>query len=448
MARIVSALFLGLLVITLPLSGCLDNEDDDDEFYLGELIFKTNAANLPTIKFIDYFGSDAFLIENSEVSSEIGIYTTDGTTLGTELTWSPPNNVEFYYISEIGNSFLFRLNDELWKSDGTTAGTVQVFDFSMYGGVGFFEWSLDFIGIQVFIEYPSFSQTGQAELWVSDGTNAGTTQIYQFQDFGGQPVVFENDLIYFPANDSQSGMELWKSDGTTAGTSIHYESNLGSDGAFFSFLGLIDDRILWHQAHINATIPQLMSSEMDGSNVELLAEIGEYYGLTFRLTQTAFYYMDTSNPNSLDIYSTDGTISGTVLLIQGGLTEEDALRWVWEFDGGLMVSVYIYQEFERIYTIDSLGTMTQFGDYILPENYHQVGDEIFFTAGNHGEDRCQVITLSASFCGGTLYRTDGTISNTELFLEKGSRGDINPLHDSNGLLFYTRDSDGLFTTEI
>ena len=137
-----------------------------------------------------------------------------------------------------------------------------------------------------------------------------------------------------------------------------------------------------------------------------------------------------------------------MLLIQGGLTEEDALRWVWEFDGGLMVSVYIYQEFERIYTIDSLGTMTQFGDYILPENYHQVGDEIFFTAGNHGEDRCQVITLSASFCGGTLYRTDGTISNTELFLEKGSRGDINPLHDSNGLLFYTRDSDGLFTTEI
>ena len=74
MARIVSALFLGLLVITLPLSGCLDNEDDD-EFYLGELIFETNAANLPTIKFIDYFGSDAFLIENSEVSSEIGIYT-------------------------------------------------------------------------------------------------------------------------------------------------------------------------------------------------------------------------------------------------------------------------------------------------------------------------------------------------------------------------------------
>tara|TARA_Y100000739_G_C20580798_1_gene452709 strand:+ start:371 stop:1717 length:1347 start_codon:yes stop_codon:yes gene_type:complete len=448
MTRIVSALFLGLLVITLPLSGCLDNEDDDDEFYLGELIFETNAANLPTIKFIDYFGSDAFLIENSEVSSEIGIYTTDGTTSGTQLTWSPPNNVEFYYISEIGNSFLFRLNDELWKSDGTTAGTVQVFDFSMYGGVGFFEWSLDFIGIQVFIEYPSFSQTGQAELWVSDGTNAGTTQIYQFQDFGGQPIVFENDLIYFPANDSQSGMELWKSDGTTAGTLIHYESNLGSDGAFFSFLGMVGDRILWQQAHINATIPQLMSSETDGSNVELLAEIEQNYGDTFRLTQIALYYMDTSNPNSVGIYSTDGTISGTALLNQGVLSEEDWIGWVWEFDGSLLVSVYTYQEFDRIYTIDSSGTMSQFGDYILPEVYHQVGDEIFFTAGNHGEDLCQVETLSASFCGGTLFRTDGTISNTEPFLETGNWGDINPLHDSKGLLFYTRDSNGLFTTEI
>ena len=447
MTRIMSALFLGLLIVTLPLSGCLDNEEEDD-FYYGELIFETNAQNLPTIQFIDHFGMDAFLIENSEVSSEIGIYTTDGTTSGTQLTWSPPNNVKFYYISEIGNSFLFRLNDELWKSDGTTAGTVQVFDFSMYDEVYFFEWNLNFIGIKVIIEYPSISQTGQAELWVSDGTNIGTNQIYQFQDFGGQHIVFENDLIYFPANDSQSGMELWKSDGTTAGTSIHYESNLGSDGAFFNFLGMVDDRILWHQAHINATIPQLMSSEMDGSNVELLAEIGEYYGLTFRLTQTAFYYMDTSNPNSLDIYSTDGTISGTALLNQGFLSEEDGIGWVWEFDGGLLVSAYFYQDFARIYTIDSSGTMTQFGDYILPGNYHQVGDEIFFTAGIHGDDLCQVNTLSASFCGGTLYRTDGTISNTELFLEKGNWGDIIPLHDSNGLLFYTRDSFGLYTTEL
>ena len=95
-----------------------------------ELIFDNTATNMPTFKFIEYFGDKAFLIENSEVATDIGIYTTDGTNAGTQMVWSPPNNGPFRYISEMGTSFLFQLNGELWASDGTVAGTQQVFDFS------------------------------------------------------------------------------------------------------------------------------------------------------------------------------------------------------------------------------------------------------------------------------------------------------------------------------
>ena len=61
------------------------------------------------------------------------------------------------------------------------------------------------------------------ELWKSDGTSAGTTRLV---DIGtGSFTSFPSDLtavgntLFFGADDGSSGYELWKSDGTSAGTS-------------------------------------------------------------------------------------------------------------------------------------------------------------------------------------------------------------------------------------
>lgn len=447
MSRKVTALFLSLLIIILPLAGCLDDEDDE-EFYFGELIFDNTATNMPTFKFIEYFGDKAFLIENSEVATDIGIYTTDGTNAGTQMVWSPPNNGPFRYISEMGTSFLFQLNDELWASDGTVAGTQQVFDFSTYKEAHVFTWTSSFVGIKTITEYESLSQTGQADLWVSDGTTLGTTQIYDFQDFGHTNQVVHNDLLYFTANDSISGMEVWASDGTTSGTSIHYESNAGFDGAFFNYLDVVGNRLWWHQAHVNASIAQLLASDMDGSNVELLAEIGGYDGFAHATSQSAIYYWDYTQ-NNADLHITDGTISGTTVMSQGVMTQGMAtIGWIWEFNGNVMLSIGHLQDWDRIYTIDSTGTMTQFDDYIQPRLSLETGNHLLFTAAKDGVDLCVVTGTSGSFCGDTLFRTDGTTGNTELMLEQGNYGDLMPLHVHDGLLFFTRDSIGLHTTEL
>ncbi|DAC16906.1 MAG TPA: hypothetical protein D7I06_04065 [Candidatus Poseidoniales archaeon] len=447
MSRKMTALFLSLLIIILPLAGCLDDEDDE-EFYLGELIFDNTAMNMPTFKFIDYFGEKAFLIETSEVTTDIGIYTTDGTTAGTQMVWSPPNNVPFQYISEIGTSFLFKLNGDLWKSDGTVTGTQEVFDFSTYQEMSAFSWTANFIGIKTVTEHASLSQTGQAKLWVSDGTTLGTTQIYDFQDFGFVNNVVHDDVLYFTANDSISGMEVWKSDGTTSGPCIHYESNAGFDGAYFNHLNVVENRLWWHQAHVNASIGQLLASDMDGSNVELLAEIGGYEGFAHATSQSAIYYWDYTQ-NNADLYITNGTISGTTVVSQGAMAQEMVtIGWVWEFNGNVMLSIGHLQDWSRIYTIDSAGMMTQFDDYVEPRHSLEAGNELLFTAAKDGVERCVVTGTSGSNCGDTLFRTDGTAGNTGLMLEKGNFGSLRPLHVYDGLLFYTRDSIGLHTTEL
>ena len=70
-------------------------------------------------------------------------------------------------------------------------------------------------------------ETGQ-ELWVSDGTAAGT---HIFKDINTgidsafypyyvseNPFVKFNDELYFRAEENQHGPEIWKTDGTVDGT--------------------------------------------------------------------------------------------------------------------------------------------------------------------------------------------------------------------------------------
>src|SRR5437868_4618465 len=79
-------------------------------------------------------------------------------------------------FTEVGSVVFFAANDgssgvELWKSDGTDAGTVRVKDI----------------------------RTGSSSSSPSNLMNVGGT-------------------LYFTANDGTSGVELWKTDGTDAGT--------------------------------------------------------------------------------------------------------------------------------------------------------------------------------------------------------------------------------------
>ena len=61
------------------------------------------------------------------------------------------------------------------------------------------------------------------ELWRSDGTAAGTTMVKDLNAVAASGSVRDsltnvNGTLFFSANDGSSGRELWRSDGTAAGT--------------------------------------------------------------------------------------------------------------------------------------------------------------------------------------------------------------------------------------
>ena len=73
------------------------------------------------------------------------------------------------------------------------------------------------------------------DLWMTDGTAAGTRLVKSSQDGGGfdpKPMGTLGDSVVFSVLDSiGSGVELWISDGTALGTHLVQDINPGPDGS-------------------------------------------------------------------------------------------------------------------------------------------------------------------------------------------------------------------------
>jgi ELWxxDGT repeat protein len=81
----------------------------------------------------------------------------------------------------------------------------------------------NFINLNNTLYFTADDPTNGNELWKSDGTSAGTVllnDIYPGTNNSSDPRNFFNlnNTLYFTADDGTNGNELWKSDGTSAGT--------------------------------------------------------------------------------------------------------------------------------------------------------------------------------------------------------------------------------------
>lgn len=123
-----------------------------------------------------------------------------------------------------GSDAVFTADDgvrgtELWISDGTVAGTRLVADSNRSNG-GSQPAEMLTVGNRVI--YTSDDGTYGRELWISDGTPAGTRLLADLNRGSGssnpEQLTLINGVVFFTADDGLSGRELWKTDTTTAGT--------------------------------------------------------------------------------------------------------------------------------------------------------------------------------------------------------------------------------------
>ena len=161
------------------------------------------------------------------------LWKSDGTVAGTVLVkdiapgaaGSSPDG-----LMAVGDALFFRVptpggGADLWKSDGTEAGTVRVAAvgaapyLQSWGGSGDTRRAAALGSLLLFA---GADAAGGVELWRSDGTEAGTYRLADIEPGpgGSDPAWFEpfDGRVYFSAADGAGGRELWATDGTAART--------------------------------------------------------------------------------------------------------------------------------------------------------------------------------------------------------------------------------------
>ena len=164
-----------------------------------------------------YFGG-----AGDDPTFKIGLWRSDGTTGGTT---NIKEGVVPNEITGVNGTVYFAVNDGsltgLWRSDGTEAGTQMVKAIIDAGGGRALPQDLtDVNGTLYFLGASGMHLEDTSELWRSDGTEAGTTQVKRInvQAALGGPGI-DHDLTAFKGNlYFTAGGELWRSDGTPRGT--------------------------------------------------------------------------------------------------------------------------------------------------------------------------------------------------------------------------------------
>jgi ELWxxDGT repeat protein len=158
-------------------------------------------------------------------SSYIDIAT--GLINGVEAISTPRNLIAFkgviYFTVNLFNQQTGLSNSKLMIFDGS-AEVKEIFTFESlpYDNLKILGNKGNKLILSRYIPEDYYAGTGRTELWVSDGTTAGTVKISD----SGVPVhlwnssawKFLGNELYFSGYSAEEGIELWRSDATTEGT--------------------------------------------------------------------------------------------------------------------------------------------------------------------------------------------------------------------------------------
>ncbi|EDP94950.1 T9SS type A sorting domain-containing protein [Kordia algicida OT-1] len=310
------------------------------------------------------YSPESFYVMNGELYfsafvSGIGqeLFKTDGTDAGTvlvkDIRSGSSNGLDFnsndinQLFVEYNNELYFRAytnsSIELWKTDGTEAGTVSVknFEDAQNGAPTFMtKPGKNIIGV-VFdgLLYFYVNRNGNGELWKTDGTTANTELVRSSLDNIAEMIVFNNEL-YFTAEDenTNNGRELWVTDGTFAGTIIKHDifpNNLNpafGTGSNPSYLTIFNNELYFKARSYNGTSGQIIGSELwktDGTTASLVKDIDTdnlASGLNipnFTEYNNELYFVASDNTTSdFELWKTNGTESGTVKVVSATDTGE------------------------------------------------------------------------------------------------------------------------------
>jgi ELWxxDGT repeat protein len=232
------------------------------------------------------------------------------------ISSSSPGNV--VYLNGIGYFGAYTFNGyELWKTDGSEAGTVLFKDILSGSGSSNPNYLTVFNGS---LYFSADDGVHGRELWKSDGTAAGTSMLNDILPgiSGSNPekLFIHNGILFFTADDGENGIELWKTDGTTAGTILVKDINPGSASSFCT-IGTSVGSNYYFTADDGLSGAELWKTDGTAAGTALVKDIepgGSSAPASITNLNGTLFFSAYTNTTGRELWKSDGTSAGTVLV--------------------------------------------------------------------------------------------------------------------------------------
>lgn len=435
----------------------------------GTFILKEQATLQSSVVTIVKFNNKILFFQNTYQNGQYNteIWETDGTIAGTILLISFTNHKFKEYLSNyrfdesvivINSTVYFSMSNnvvgaELWKTDGSQAGTQLVKDIN--SGTGH-SYPINFINNNGILIFSAVTPLNGRELWRSDGSENGTYLIKDIYQGVNSGVLIENELIrqkkiishenkvYFIANDGVTGEEIWTSDGTTSGTNIIKDITIGATGTYSNNNNI-------QLTPLNPVTLLFLDNygavwKTDGSNTgtQLVSNANSPQVIIKTNNSTAALL------STYNIWKTDGTTNGTQFFTSSTITY------------GLTNKCFFNNQ------LFFAGTSNNYGSELLNNNLslttinlikdiNNAGNTCINNGDSNPNDFCVVqnklfFTAYRPNIGTELWVTDGTTNGTSLVKDIAENINLNPNADpekftkfNNNNIFFTAKENGLST---
>ncbi|MCR9243641.1 MAG: hypothetical protein NXI31_01325 [bacterium] len=360
------------------------------------------------------------------------LFRTDGSIAGTELVFDvrPGSDVGFPEGLTVAGSLIFFLADdgrgkELWVTDGQASGTRLVRE--IVPGPG--STSIDIVGAlgdELFFAVDDPARGIGKELYASDGQTIRLVADINSGPGGSSPgagVEYDGRLV-FSALASDTGRELWATDGSAAGTVLVTDIDPGARSSNPFPIGAA------HGAFYFRARPAALGDELyrlDATGLALVVDLNpgpedaspRYVGVH----DSNLFFAATDGVHGHELFRYDGSSAAPVLvadLLPG--PDGSGPRGLIELDTGVVFSADDGVRGHEPWIAAGPGFVPQ----LLVDAEPGPGSSARFVQGHRLTGTQGLLRLRTEALGSELWITDGTPAGTALF------ADIDPRVDRNG----------------
>ncbi|MDA8745011.1 PKD domain-containing protein [Rubripirellula amarantea] len=312
---------------------------------------------------------------------------------------APNEGIAVENVAYFANKDLY--GSELWKSDGTVAGTQRVMDIREGSQSSSPKKFVAFDDGAAFIatSYNDLLEFNFPSVWVTDGTEDGTKLLAEGIETYQAPVDVDGKLFFSGYDYAESGdWGLFQYD-PASGDVLELGSGLGSDPLDGNVQAVNGKLFFTHADDVGGV--ELWVSDGTESGTKLLKDIQD--------NATAYNYGYGSNPG-------DFTTAGGLLFFTATQNSTGKELWVSDgTEGGTFMLKDIHEGIDTNFPEEA-----SFGNSSVPHSLTEVDGTLFFIAddgtGNH------------------LWKTEGTAETT---IKLSDVDDVAYLTEAGGTLFFT-----------